>query len=64
MLTHALCASDVSGVSRFADAVVGAQSVEAPTVLAKVSHHTTLINVWKETRKVYPTEVYEAEIWE
>lgn len=45
MLTHTLRAGDVSGVSSFAVAAVGAQSVEAPTVLAKVSHHATLINV-------------------
>lgn len=44
-LTHTQCAADVSGVARFTDAAVGAQSVDALTVLAQVPHHTTLINI-------------------
>lgn len=42
---------DVRGVARFAGAGVGTQRVEALTVLAQISHHTTLVNVWRETRE-------------
>lgn len=51
-LTHTQCAADVSGVARLAGAAVGAQSVDTLTVFAQVPHHTTLINIWTETRKV------------
>lgn len=44
-LTHAQRARDVGGVPRFAEAAVGAQGVDALTVLTKVSHHATLIDV-------------------
>lgn len=50
-LTHANCAGDVGGVAGFAGAAVGTRHVEALTVLAQVSHHTTLVNVWMETRE-------------
>lgn len=42
---------DVRGVARFAGAGVGTQRVEALTVLAQISHHTTLVNVWRGTRE-------------
>lgn len=45
-LTHTQCAGDVSGVTSFADTVIGAQCVDALAVLAQVPHHTTLINIW------------------
>lgn len=50
-LTHANCAGDVGGVAGFAGAAVGTQRVDALTVPAQVSHHTTLVNVWMETRE-------------
>lgn len=50
-LTHANCAGDVGGVAGFAGAAVGTQRVDALTVLAQVSHHATLVNVWMETRE-------------
>lgn len=49
-LTHAERPDDVRGVASFAGAAVGTQRVDALTVLAQVSHHTTLVNVWMETR--------------
>lgn len=49
-LTHAERPGDVRGVASLADAAVGTQHVDALTVLAQVSHHTTLVNVWMETR--------------
>ena len=51
-LTHTLRAADVGSVARFAGAAEGAQSVDALTILAQVPHHTTLINIWTETRNV------------
>lgn len=42
---HTLRASDVSSVARFADATVGAQTVDTLTIPAQVPHHTALINI-------------------
>lgn len=50
-LTHTQRAGYVSCVARFADAVIGAQSIDTLTILAQVSHHTTLVNIWIEARK-------------
>lgn len=49
-LTHTLRASDVSSVARFADATVGAQTVDTLTIPAQVPHHTALIDIWTEMR--------------
>lgn len=48
-LTHTQGGGDVSGVSRLAQAVVGAQRVDALTVLTEVSHHPALIDVCVDT---------------
>lgn len=50
-LTLAERPGDVRGVARFAGAGVRTQRVDALTVLAQISHHTTLVNVWRETRE-------------
>lgn len=47
-LTHTLRPADVRGVARFACTAVGAQRVDALTVLAQVAHHPTLIDIWEE----------------
>lgn len=52
-LTRADRPGDVRGVARLAGAGVGTQRVDALTVLAQISHHTTLVNVWRETRERY-----------
>ena len=44
-LTHTQRAGDVIGVAGLADAVVGAQGVDALAVLTQVSHHTAFIDV-------------------
>lgn len=49
-LTQANCAGDVGGVAGFAGAAEGPQRVDALAVPAQVSHHATLVNVWREGR--------------
>lgn len=51
ILTHTQSAADVGGVAGLAGAAVGAQTVDALTILAQVPHHTTLINIWTQTVK-------------